>query len=107
MDNGEPSPFTGETLEQIETRLINRCATGERFECPRCGASHSRGAFDGFSLYRCLRCGYSGAGYHPDEDIDAVEFQQAIRNEAIDVWGGLTEWVGVPRVPPERGEFGT
>jgi rubredoxin len=41
------------------------------FECPRCKATHDRGYFDGVDTFRCLRCGYVGHGFHPDEAIDA------------------------------------
>ena len=48
------------------------------FRCPDCGAGHDRGYVDGFSLFRCLGCGYSGHGLHPNPKIDA-EVGQAIR----------------------------
>jgi rubredoxin len=32
------------------------------FTCPQCGAKHDRGYVDGYSTFRCLRCGYSGTG---------------------------------------------
>jgi Zn ribbon nucleic-acid-binding protein len=40
------------------------------FRCPTCNAEHHRGFVDGVSVFRCLRCGYSGHGFHSDADID-------------------------------------
>lgn len=48
-----------------------------RFDCPKCGAHHERGYFDGVGLFRCLGCGYVGYGWHPDPEIDR-EVQQDI-----------------------------
>ena len=50
------------------------------FTCPQCGAQHDRGFVGGnLGRFRCLRCGYSGHGLHPDVEIDEdvfVEWQQ-------------------------------
>lgn len=40
------------------------------FICPCCAAEHTRGYLDGVRLFRCLRCGYQGYGFHPDPEID-------------------------------------
>jgi len=47
-----------------------------RFECPTCGACHDRGFVDGVSVFRCLRCGYLGHGFHPDADVDRDLFAE-------------------------------
>jgi hypothetical protein len=44
------------------------------FVCPCCAAEHTRGYLDGLSLFRCLRCGYVGHGFHPDADVDRSVF---------------------------------
>jgi Zn ribbon nucleic-acid-binding protein len=41
-----------------------------RFVCPTCKAEHTRGYFNGVDVFRCLRCGYTGFGHHPDPEID-------------------------------------
>lgn len=61
---------------------IGPCLTCDRvhFVCPRCEATHDRGYANGVDAYRCLRCGYSGYGFHPDEVIDrevATEIREA------------------------------
>lgn len=47
-------------------------STRERihFECPSCGATHDRGCLNGVDVFRCLRCGYVGHGFHTDPEID-------------------------------------
>jgi hypothetical protein len=49
------------------------------FACPVCGAKHNRGYVDGVSIFRCLKCGYTGHGLHPDPEIDS------------EVWGDIQE----------------
>lgn len=41
------------------------------FRCPNCAATHRRGYLNGTDVFRCLACGYTGHGFHPDEQIDA------------------------------------
>jgi hypothetical protein len=41
-----------------------------RFDCPACGSAHWRGFVDGVSLFKCLRCGYQGHGFHTDPKLD-------------------------------------
>jgi len=41
------------------------------FTCPSCDAKHDRGYVNGVDVFRCLHCGYSGHGFHPDPAIDA------------------------------------
>jgi predicted RNA-binding Zn-ribbon protein involved in translation (DUF1610 family) len=93
-----------EQITEIKQRLRKRIATGGRFLCPRCGASHSRGALDGCAVYRCLRCGYVGHGYHPDPEPDRGTYEDSLHAEACDVRAGLSEWTGAPRMPQETGE---
>jgi len=40
------------------------------FLCPCCGARHDRGYVDGVAVFRCLSCGYTGHGFHPDHETD-------------------------------------
>ncbi len=45
------------------------------FTCPQCDAKHDRGYFggpmaEGGGTFRCLHCGYSGHGLHPDAEVD-------------------------------------
>lgn len=61
------------------------------FECPRCDAHHDRGYLDGVSLFRCLRCGYSGRGWHPDEDIDNSVVDDIRAGNAVNRSLGLPE----------------
>ena len=44
------------------------------FKCPTCDAEHTRGFLDGVSLFRCLKCGYQGHGFHSDPKIDRQVF---------------------------------
>lgn len=61
-----------------------------RFTCPRCNATHDRGYLNGVDpIYRCLRCGYSGYGFHPDEEIDREVAAEIRANQAIDEALGL------------------
>ena len=54
------------------------------FTCPVCDAIHDRGYLNGFhAVFRCMGCGYTGFGHHPDPDIDA-EVQMDL--EAAYVW---------------------
>jgi len=64
-----------------------------QFECPSCGAHHGRGFVDGVSLFRCLRCGYQGHGFHADPEIDrAVYADHCAANE-------LNRSLGIPEAP--------
>lgn len=63
------------------------------FKCTTCGAEHRRGFLDGVSLFRCLRCGYQGHGFHPDAETDReVYAEHAANNE-------LNRSLGIPEVP--------
>ena len=63
------------------------------FKCPTCGAEHSRGFLDGVSLFRCLRCGYQGHGFHPDADIDRAVYKERQLGNLVN------RAAGVPEVP--------
>jgi len=41
------------------------------FECPRCHRAHTRGFVNGVDTFRCMNCGYTGRGFHPDPEVDA------------------------------------
>lgn len=45
-----------------------------QFICPSCGSQHDRGFLDGVCVFRCLRCGYQGHGFHPDPEVDRDVF---------------------------------
>jgi hypothetical protein len=47
-----------------------------KFVCPCCAAEHQRGYVDGVCLFRCLGCGYSGYGFHPDPVVDRELFEE-------------------------------
>jgi hypothetical protein len=51
------------------------------FTCPCCEAEHTRGYIDGVALFRCLRCGYQGYGFHPDPDIDRGVYLEHVEAE--------------------------
>lgn len=57
--------------------------TGIHFQCPTCNAEHRRGFLDGVSLFRCLRCGYMGHGFHPDPEIDREVYADHCEANAI------------------------
>lgn len=59
------------TADTIDTADTTTTPSAIRFECPRCQARHRRGMLDGVCIFRCLRCGYQGAGWNADEEIDA------------------------------------
>lgn len=63
------------------------------FLCPRCGAAHERGYVDGVALFRCLRCGYLGRGYHPDPATDAEIAREV---DAAEEWNAAH---GLPVTP--------
>lgn len=78
------------------------------FECPECGASHDRGFANGVDTFRCLRCGYSGHGWHADHDIDREIHLQFLEGNRLDVAAGLSprrhedvllECINTPRNP--------
>lgn len=63
------------------------------FVCPTCKAEHFRGFLDGVCLFRCLRCGYQGHGFHPDREIDHELYAQHVEgNESLRA-------LGLPEVP--------
>lgn len=68
------------------------------FECPACTTTHRRGYVDGVSLFRCLRCGYQGHGWHPDPEIDRGVHQDYLEGNAAN------RAAGVPEVPGPGGE---
>lgn len=74
----------------------------QHFECPQCGATHSRGQFGiATGCYRCLRCGYVGRGYHPDPEIDLDLALESADQERESVANGGPFFCGVPpEVPP-------
>lgn len=53
------------------------------FTCPCCEAQHTRGYVDGVALFRCLRCGYQGYGFHPDAEIDKGVYEE---HKAANEW---------------------
>lgn len=59
------------------------------FDCPKCGASHSRGCFGVEGNYRCLGCDYVGSGIHPDPEIDAEIAADIQEAEAFNVAHGI------------------
>lgn len=65
--------------------------SGIHFQCPACNAEHWRGFLDGVSLFRCLRCGYQGHGFHPDSDIDRDVYADHVEANAISRALGLPE----------------
>lgn len=67
--------------------------TAIQFECPTCGASHDRGFVDGVSLFRCLRCGYQGHGFHPDPETDRAVYAEHCAANA------MNRSLGLPEVP--------
>lgn len=64
-----------------------------RFKCPVCDAEHDRGFVDGVSVFRCLGCGYTGHGFHPDPSIDRECLAEHVANNA------LHRKLGIPEVP--------
>jgi hypothetical protein len=63
------------------------------FECPSCGAKHSRGFLNGMDCFRCLKCGYMGHGFHTDPEIDRAMFAEHTNANA---WNRAH---GIPEVP--------
>jgi rubredoxin len=64
-----------------------------QFKCPTCEAEHDRGFVDGVDTFRCLRCGYTGHGFHPDPEIDrALLAEHNANNMRHRQWG-------IPEVP--------
>lgn len=62
-----------------------------KFICPCCASEHERGYLDGVATFRCLRCGYTGHGFHADTAVDRGLFEE---HEAANTWAqerGLTE----------------
>jgi hypothetical protein len=60
-----------------------------KFECPTCGATHERGFVNGVDAFRCLRCGYSGYGFHSDPVIDKEVYIEHLANNKVDKSLGL------------------
>jgi Zn ribbon nucleic-acid-binding protein len=65
--------------------------TAISFKCPTCNAEHTRGFIDGVSLFRCLRCGYQGHGFHSDPEIDRQVFADHEAANAISRALGISE----------------
>jgi hypothetical protein len=63
------------------------------FTCPCCGATHDRGYVNGVDRFRCLGCGYSGHGLHPDAETDRELYQEHLSINA------LHRTLGLPEVP--------
>lgn len=60
------------------------------FTCPKCSAQHTRGPMLGtINTYRCLSCGYTGHGHHPDAGIDAEVEGERLDNEAWNMAHGM------------------
>lgn len=74
---------------------LGPCACGAiHFTCPRCDARHARGYFGGVpGLFRCMGCGYSGHGLHPDEQVDQELFVEIAESVALDARLGLPSTV--------------
>jgi hypothetical protein len=64
-----------------------------RFECPGCGARHTRGFVNGVNVFRCLRCGYAGHGFSTDFESDRLAYAEHCENNA------LHRALGIPEVP--------
>lgn len=62
------------------------------FDCPFCNAHHERGYVNGIDVFRCLKCGYVGYGYHPDPVIDAEVHADVKEALAIDKALGLKDF---------------
>jgi Zn ribbon nucleic-acid-binding protein len=63
------------------------------FKCPTCEAAHTRGFINGVSLFRCLRCGYQGHGFHSAPDIDRLVLADHEGGNAI------SRSLGIPETP--------
>ncbi len=61
------------------------------FECPTCGARHRRGFLNGVDVFRCLRCGYVGHGFHTDPEIDREVFEEHCAINALHRRLGIPE----------------
>lgn len=59
------------------------------FKCPKCDAEHDRGFLDGREIFRCLRCGYQGYGFHPDPEIDRGVFLDSKTAHELELKLGL------------------
>lgn len=66
------------------------------FICPQCFASHRRGFVDGVCVFRCLRCGYQGHGFHADLEID-----REVYSDFLEANKHLRS-VGLPEIPLGR-----
>ena len=60
---------------------LGRCERHDciHFTCPSCGAKHDRG-WVGYveGSFRCMGCGYSGHGIHPDAEIDHAVYVDGV-----------------------------
>lgn len=61
------------------------------FECPSCGARHTRGFLNGVDVFRCLHCGYVGHGFHTDPEIDRAMLVEHNVNNAVNRRHGVRE----------------
>jgi hypothetical protein len=64
-----------------------------QFECPKCSARHTRGFVNGVDVFRCLKCGYLGHGFHADPEADLAAFQEHCDSNE---WNRAR---GIPEVP--------
>jgi Zn ribbon nucleic-acid-binding protein len=62
-----------------------------RFVCPACHATHDRGMVNGVDVFRCLRCGYAGHGFHTDPEIDCAVLAEHNEGNAFNRAHGLAE----------------
>lgn len=69
--------------------VLGRCGRHKcvHFTCPTCDAKHDRG-WVGYTpgTFRCLHCGYSGHGIHPDADIDRAEYAHHVASGLPMTW---------------------
>jgi hypothetical protein len=61
------------------------------FECPTCGAHHTRGFVNGVDVFRCLRCGYMGHGFSDDPEADRLAHEEHVENNAWNRAHGVRE----------------
>jgi Zn ribbon nucleic-acid-binding protein len=62
-----------------------------QFVCPTCEARHDRGFVNGVNVFRCLRCGYTGHGFHSDGDIDWLLYKEHQAANAFNRTHGIPE----------------
>lgn len=85
-----PASAPGTERESMETSEALRSEQGSRareaadeFTCPRCSASHTRGAVNGVDSYRCLNCGYVGPKVETPPAPVAAHLQAEVLTDAI------------------------